>query len=93
MRSRVEAGTSATPAAASTAATRRARRAWWSSADASRCSARRSSAPTSPTSCTPRRSPIVGELTMDQLWHAVPAFPTRSEVWLNLLEAWERESA
>jgi dihydrolipoamide dehydrogenase len=34
---------------------------------------------------------IIGELTMDQLWHAVPAFPTRSEVWLQLQEAWERE--
>ena len=29
-------------------------------------------------------------LRMDQLWHAVPAFPTRSEVWLQLQEAWER---
>ena len=31
-------------------------------------------------------------LTMDDLWHAVPSFPTRSEVWLNLVEAWERET-
>jgi pyruvate/2-oxoglutarate dehydrogenase complex dihydrolipoamide dehydrogenase (E3) component len=30
-------------------------------------------------------------LTMDDLWHAVPSFPTRSEVWLYLTEAWERE--
>lgn len=30
---------------------------------------------------------IVGQLTLDQLWHAVPAFPTLSEVWLRLLEA------
>ncbi|HEX9506225.1 MAG TPA: NAD(P)/FAD-dependent oxidoreductase [Acidimicrobiia bacterium] len=30
---------------------------------------------------------IVGELTLDQLWHAVPSFPTVSEVWLRLLEA------
>jgi pyruvate/2-oxoglutarate dehydrogenase complex dihydrolipoamide dehydrogenase (E3) component len=29
---------------------------------------------------------IVGELTVDQLWHAVPSFPTVSEVWLRLLE-------
>jgi dihydrolipoamide dehydrogenase len=29
---------------------------------------------------------IVGELTLDQLWHAVPSFPTVSEVWLRLLE-------
>jgi dihydrolipoamide dehydrogenase len=35
---------------------------------------------------------IAGDLTMDRLWHAVPAFPTRSEVWLDLLEAWEREA-
>ncbi|MCW2992311.1 MAG: FAD-dependent pyridine nucleotide-disulfide oxidoreductase, partial [Solirubrobacterales bacterium] len=34
---------------------------------------------------------IAGEMTMETFWHAVPAFPTRSEVWLNLLEAWERE--
>lgn len=30
---------------------------------------------------------IVGEVTLDRLWHAVPAFPTLSEVWLRLLEA------
>ncbi|WP_034271594.1 dihydrolipoyl dehydrogenase family protein [Haloechinothrix halophila] len=30
---------------------------------------------------------IVGEVSMDTLWHAVPAFPTVSEVWLRLLEA------
>ncbi len=30
---------------------------------------------------------IVGEVPVDQLWHAVPAFPTVSEVWLRLLEA------
>jgi pyruvate/2-oxoglutarate dehydrogenase complex dihydrolipoamide dehydrogenase (E3) component len=30
---------------------------------------------------------VVGEVTLDQLFHAVPAFPTRSEVWLYLLEA------
>ncbi len=29
---------------------------------------------------------IVGEVTLDRLWHAVPSFPTRSEVWLRLLE-------
>jgi pyruvate/2-oxoglutarate dehydrogenase complex dihydrolipoamide dehydrogenase (E3) component len=31
---------------------------------------------------------IVGEVTLDELWHAVPAFPTVSEVWLRLLEAY-----
>jgi pyruvate/2-oxoglutarate dehydrogenase complex dihydrolipoamide dehydrogenase (E3) component len=29
---------------------------------------------------------IVGEVPLEQLWHAVPAYPTRSEVWLKLLE-------
>ncbi|NYE95807.1 dihydrolipoamide dehydrogenase [Psychromicrobium silvestre] len=29
---------------------------------------------------------IVGEVTLDRLWHAVPAYPTVSEVWLRLLE-------
>ncbi|NWL28747.1 pyridine nucleotide-disulfide oxidoreductase [Paenarthrobacter ureafaciens] len=29
---------------------------------------------------------IVGEVPLDRLWHAVPAFPTLSEVWLRLLE-------
>ncbi|HEY3188663.1 MAG TPA: pyridine nucleotide-disulfide oxidoreductase, partial [Solirubrobacteraceae bacterium] len=32
---------------------------------------------------------VVGEVPMDRLRHAVPAFPTRSEVWLALLEAYE----
>jgi dihydrolipoamide dehydrogenase len=31
---------------------------------------------------------IAGEVPMDRLWHAVPAFPTRSEVWLKLMEAY-----
>jgi pyruvate/2-oxoglutarate dehydrogenase complex dihydrolipoamide dehydrogenase (E3) component len=31
---------------------------------------------------------IVGEVPMERLWHAVPAFPTVSEVWLRLLEAY-----
>ncbi|MBO1329855.1 NAD(P)/FAD-dependent oxidoreductase [Streptomyces sp. VRA16 Mangrove soil] len=29
---------------------------------------------------------ITGEVPVDRLWHAVPAFPTISEVWLRLLE-------
>jgi pyruvate/2-oxoglutarate dehydrogenase complex dihydrolipoamide dehydrogenase (E3) component len=29
---------------------------------------------------------VVGEVPIDRLWHAVPSFPTRSEVWLNLME-------
>jgi dihydrolipoamide dehydrogenase len=31
---------------------------------------------------------IAGEVPLDTLWHAVPAFPTMSEVWLRLLEAY-----
>ncbi|MDT7741003.1 MAG: hypothetical protein QOE59_81 [Actinomycetota bacterium] len=31
---------------------------------------------------------IVGEVTLPRLWHAVPSFPTMSEVWLRLLEAY-----
>jgi dihydrolipoamide dehydrogenase len=29
---------------------------------------------------------IVGEVPLERLWHAVACFPTRSEVWLGLLE-------
>lgn len=29
---------------------------------------------------------IVGEVPLDRLWHAVPSFPTISEVWLRLLQ-------
>ena len=31
---------------------------------------------------------VVGEVSLDDLWHAVPAFPTRSELWLRLLETY-----
>jgi pyruvate/2-oxoglutarate dehydrogenase complex dihydrolipoamide dehydrogenase (E3) component len=31
---------------------------------------------------------IVGEVPVRQLVHALPAFPTRSEVWLRLLKSW-----
>jgi len=31
---------------------------------------------------------IAGEVPLDRLWHAVPSFPTVSEVWLRLLEAY-----
>ena len=31
---------------------------------------------------------IVGEVTLDRLWHAVPAFPTISEFWPRFLEAY-----
>jgi pyruvate/2-oxoglutarate dehydrogenase complex dihydrolipoamide dehydrogenase (E3) component len=29
---------------------------------------------------------VVGEVPLERLWHAVPTFPTRSEVWLYLME-------
>jgi pyruvate/2-oxoglutarate dehydrogenase complex dihydrolipoamide dehydrogenase (E3) component len=29
---------------------------------------------------------LIGEVPLDDLWHAVPCFPTRSELWLKLLE-------
>jgi pyruvate/2-oxoglutarate dehydrogenase complex dihydrolipoamide dehydrogenase (E3) component len=31
---------------------------------------------------------VIAEVTLDDLWHAVPCFPTRSELWLKLLEAY-----
>jgi pyruvate/2-oxoglutarate dehydrogenase complex dihydrolipoamide dehydrogenase (E3) component len=31
---------------------------------------------------------VVGQVPIDRLWHAVPCFPTISEVWLRLLEAY-----
>jgi pyruvate/2-oxoglutarate dehydrogenase complex dihydrolipoamide dehydrogenase (E3) component len=36
---------------------------------------------------------IIGEVPIDRLWEAVPAFPTRSEVWLKLLEKRDSELA
>lgn len=35
---------------------------------------------------------IVGEVTIDRLWHAVPAYPTISEIWLRLLETYGRRA-
>ena len=31
---------------------------------------------------------VVAEVSLDDLWHAVPSFPTRSELWLRLLEGY-----
>jgi dihydrolipoamide dehydrogenase len=31
---------------------------------------------------------VVGEVPMDRLWHAVPSYPTVSEIWLRLLETY-----
>lgn len=36
---------------------------------------------------------IVGEVPISRLWHAVPAYPTVSEIWLRLLEGYGRDSA
>jgi pyruvate/2-oxoglutarate dehydrogenase complex dihydrolipoamide dehydrogenase (E3) component len=36
---------------------------------------------------------IVGEVPMGRLWHATPSFPTRSEIWLNLMAEWEKATA
>jgi pyruvate/2-oxoglutarate dehydrogenase complex dihydrolipoamide dehydrogenase (E3) component len=31
---------------------------------------------------------VVAEVPLEKLWHATPSFPTRSEIWLRLLEAY-----
>jgi pyruvate/2-oxoglutarate dehydrogenase complex dihydrolipoamide dehydrogenase (E3) component len=31
---------------------------------------------------------VAGQVPLDRLWHAVPSFPTISEVWLRLLESY-----
>ncbi|MFJ6214743.1 dihydrolipoyl dehydrogenase family protein [Streptomyces sp. NPDC092296] len=31
---------------------------------------------------------VAGEVPIDRLWHAVPSFPTISEIWLRLLETY-----
>ena len=36
---------------------------------------------------------IVSEMPVERLWEAIPAFPTRSEVWLKLLETRETQRA
>jgi pyruvate/2-oxoglutarate dehydrogenase complex dihydrolipoamide dehydrogenase (E3) component len=36
---------------------------------------------------------VVGQVPVDRLWHAVPAFPSMSEVWLRLLENLGRPEA
>ena len=34
---------------------------------------------------------IVAEVPLERLRHAVAAYPTRSEIWLKLVEAWEAQ--
>ncbi|WP_029264714.1 MULTISPECIES: dihydrolipoyl dehydrogenase family protein [unclassified Microbacterium] len=36
---------------------------------------------------------VVGEVPIARLWHAVPSYPTISEIWLRLLEGYGRDSA
>ncbi|GAA2135462.1 dihydrolipoyl dehydrogenase family protein [Glycomyces algeriensis] len=36
---------------------------------------------------------VVGEVPVDRLWHAVPSYPTVSEIWLRLLEAYGRPAS
>ena len=36
---------------------------------------------------------VVGEVPLARLWHAVPSYPTISEVWLRLLEAYGRPTS
>ena len=36
---------------------------------------------------------IVGQVPLDRLWHAVPAYPTINEIWLRLLETYGRQSS
>ena len=36
---------------------------------------------------------VAGQVPIDRLWHAVPCFPTISELWLKLLEAYRDSSA
>ena len=31
---------------------------------------------------------VAGEVPLSRLWHAVPSYPTISEVWLRLLETY-----
>lgn len=35
---------------------------------------------------------VVAKVPIERLWHAVPAYPTISEIWLRLLEAYGRPS-
>lgn len=32
---------------------------------------------------------VAAQVRIDRLWHAVPCFPTISEAWLRLLEAFQ----
>ncbi|KAG8752698.1 Dihydrolipoyl dehydrogenase [Ceratobasidium sp. 428] len=34
---------------------------------------------------------VVGEVPIERLWHAVPSYPTVSEIWLRLLDKYRSE--
>jgi len=36
---------------------------------------------------------VVGEVPIDRLWHAVPSYPTVSEIWLRLLDSYGRPAS
>ncbi len=36
---------------------------------------------------------VVGQVPIDRLWHAVPAYPTMNEIWLRLLETYRAMDA
>jgi dihydrolipoamide dehydrogenase len=36
---------------------------------------------------------VVGKVPLESLWHAVPSYPTVSEIWLRLLETWYSEAS
>jgi Pyruvate/2-oxoglutarate dehydrogenase complex, dihydrolipoamide dehydrogenase (E3) component, and related enzymes len=36
---------------------------------------------------------VVAEVPIDRLWHAVPSYPTLSEIWLRLLETYGRPTS
>ena len=35
---------------------------------------------------------LVGQVPLNKLRHSIPAYPTRSEIWLKLIEKFESES-
>ena len=76
------------PAPTRAATASRAPASSWSTTTRGRSSARRSPARRRRRCCTRRRSRSSARCRSTRLWHAVPSFPTVSEVWLRLLEAY-----
>ena len=65
-----------------------ARPAWSSTRTTAACSGSPSSAPASDELIHSATIAVAGEVPISRLWHAVPCFPSISEVWLRLLEAY-----